>query len=169
MKKVSSILAIFFLVGTAAAFANGQAETSSGSAAPDYTGPMGMKANMSLVEPADPSQYNLENLGPSIVPFTTEADAQALAATGPTIYFFAATWCPHCQATYKDIQANYKMIPSNVHLIFVDYDKANALKEKYGITMQHTFVLIDPTGAKKKIWVGTETVASILKSAGISS
>ncbi len=169
MKKFSSLFVILLLWGTSAVFANGQAETSATPATQTYTGPMGLKADNSLVDPSDPSQYNVSGLGPSVVRFTTEADAQALAATGPTIYFFAATWCPHCQATYKDIQANFKSIPANVHLVFVDYDKANALKEKYGITMQHTFVMINPAGEKVKIWAGTETVASILKAAGISS
>ena len=167
MKSFSVMVSVLLLLG-AAAFANGQAESNS-STPVAYQGPMGLKANMSYVDPADPSKYNVGNLGPNVVPFTTEAAAQAYAATGPAIYFFAATWCPHCQATYKDILANYKAIPSNVHLIFVDYDKASNLKNKYGITTQHTFVLIDPTGAKKKIWVGTETVASILKAAGITS
>ncbi|NNM53445.1 MAG: thioredoxin family protein [Spirochaetales bacterium] len=164
MKKLSLFVALILLGG--AVFANGQAEQSSSSS---YSGPMGLKADMSLVNPADPSQYNLTGLGPSVTAFTTEAEAQSLAAHGPTIYFFAATWCPNCQATYKDIQAHYQTIPANVHLVFVDYDKASALKQKYGITMQHTFVLIDSQGNKVKAWAGTRTVADILKAAGISS
>jgi len=34
-------------------------------------------------------------------------------------------------------------IPENVNLLKVDYDNSTDLKEKYGVTMQHTFVLVD--------------------------
>lgn len=113
----------------------------------------------------DKSAYDLRGLGPQVVAFTTEKAAQALAAQGTAVYFFAATWCPDCQATYRDIQAQYRTIPGDFTLIFVNYDKSGDLKKKYGITSQHTFVSIGPGGEKLKVWSGTTTVASLLEKA----
>ena len=38
--------------------------------------------------------------------FTDLEAAEALAAKAPTVLFFAADWCPYCQADLKDINAN---------------------------------------------------------------
>ena len=38
--------------------------------------------------------------------FSTLEDAQALAAAGPVVLFFAADWCPTCIAALRDINAN---------------------------------------------------------------
>jgi len=113
-------------------------------------------------DPMDASAYNLKGLGKQVVPFTTEAAAQALAKSQTVIYFFAATWCPSCQETYQDVKANFAKIPANVTLVFVNYDKASDLKKKYGITMQHTFVVIGPAGEKKSIWSGAATVSELV-------
>jgi thiol-disulfide isomerase/thioredoxin len=116
-------------------------------------------------DPMDISAYNLKGLGKQVSAFTTEADAWALAKNQTVVYFFAATWCPDCQATYQDLKTNFAMLPMNFRLVFVNYDKAQDLKKKYGITMQHTFVLVGAMGEKKKVWSGTTTVAGILKTA----
>ena len=114
---------------------------------------------------ADPSVYDLSGLGPQVVAFTTEADAQRLAKTQTVVYFFAATWCPTCQATYKDLQSHVRTIPSNLTLVFVNYDKSFDLKKKYGITVQHSYVVIGPQGEKRKTWSGSMTVADLLRNA----
>ena len=106
--------------------------------------------------------YDLSGMTPEVVPFTTQAAAEAMAKDHTVIYFFAASWCPTCQATYKNLKAHYQDIPDNVRLVVVNYDTATALKTKYGITQQHTFVEIDSQGNQKKIWSGTTTVQSIL-------
>ncbi len=114
---------------------------------------------------ANDSAYNLEGLGPQVAPFTTETAAQSLAKSNTVVYFFAATWCPDCQATYRDLKANSGKLPKNFFLVFVNYDKESALKTKYGISAQHTFVVVDATGAKKKVFNGTDTVADLVKTA----
>jgi thiol-disulfide isomerase/thioredoxin len=85
--------------------------------------------------------------------FTSLADAQALAAKGPTVLFFAADWCPYCQADLKDINANGKDI-ADVTVIVVDYDTAKELERTLGVTVQDTFVQIDAKGMKLAIWNG---------------
>lgn len=85
--------------------------------------------------------------------FSDLADAKALAAKGPTLLFFAADWCPSCQADLRDINANGKRL-SGATVVVVDYDKAADLKARYAVTVQDTFVLIDKTGAKLSAWNG---------------
>ena len=79
--------------------------------------------------------------------------AEALAGRNPTVLFFAADWCPSCQADMKDINANGAKL-GKVNVVVVDYDKSTDLKNKYGITVQDTFVQIGPMGEKLAIWNG---------------
>ncbi len=85
----------------------------------------------------------------------------AKAGTGEVVLFFNASWCPTCQATVKDINANLNNIPSNLTILSTDYDKETALKQKYGITYQHTFVKVDPNGNLIKKASGLETLDAI--------
>jgi thiol-disulfide isomerase/thioredoxin len=125
-----------------------------------------MKSDDSMMISAKTGFYSLEDLGPGVAAFTSEKAAQAMAKAKTVVYFFAATWCPTCQATYKDIKAGYKSLPGDFLLVFVDYDKAKDLKKKYGVTYQHTFVRIGPKGEAKKTWSGTTSLADIVKNAG---
>jgi thiol-disulfide isomerase/thioredoxin len=87
------------------------------------------------------------------VAFSTLADAQVLAAQGPTLLFFAADWCPTCQVALKDIDANGARL-NGITVVVVDYDNAADLKKRYGVTTQHTFVQIDAQGNRIAIWNG---------------
>jgi thiol-disulfide isomerase/thioredoxin len=120
-----------------------------------------MKADDSTMMKADSSAYDLKGLGPQVIPFTSEKAAWSLAKKQTVVYFFAATWCPDCQATYRDVKANYAKLPRELVLVFVDYDKAKDLKAKYGVVAQHTFVVVGPKGEAKKSWSGAKTVAEI--------
>jgi thiol-disulfide isomerase/thioredoxin len=77
--------------------------------------------------------------------------AENPAKKNPTVLFFAADWCPNCQADLKDINANGSRL-GKVNVVMVDYDKSADLKAKYGITVQDTFVQIDAKGGKLAIW-----------------
>jgi thiol-disulfide isomerase/thioredoxin/preprotein translocase subunit Sss1 len=77
------------------------------------------------------------------------------------VIFFNASWCPTCQATVKDIEANKDKIGQNIHILSADFDKETALKQKYGVTMQHTFVEVDAKGELIKKTTGLNTVAAI--------
>lgn len=72
-----------------------------------------------------------------------------LAAYGEDkiILFFHAAWCPICVSLEKEILASSDAIPSGVHALVVDYDNAQSLRQKYGVTIQHTFVQVDSTGS----------------------
>lgn len=71
--------------------------------------------------------------------------ADIIAKTsGTKVLFFHAPWCPQCRALEASIQAG--PIPSNVTIIKVDYDANQALRQKYGVTIQTTLVRVDDSG-----------------------
>ncbi len=175
--KSSVIIFAFLLIAAQGAFAAGQPEKKDDAMMKDdamTSGDAMMKDdammsddgmtnedNMMLKDP--PGFYSTARMQPYVVPFTTPKAAQGYAAKGPTVYFFAATWCPTCQAAYKDLESNYRKLPAGATLVLVNYDTARALKDRYGVTTQHTFIQIDTKGNKIKSWVGSATVADIVK------
>ena len=78
------------------------------------------------------------------------------ANDGKVVLFFHAAWCPTCIAANADITANKADIPEGMTIMKVDYDTASALKDKYGVTYQHTFVQVDAEGNQLKKWNGGE-------------
>ena len=77
--------------------------------------------------------------------------------------FFHATWCPNCKAADVDIVKKLSDIPADVVIFKTDYDKEVALKKQYGITAQHTFVLVDDSGKAVKKWAGGKLSTIISK------
>ncbi len=77
---------------------------------------------------------------------------EALAkASGTKILFFYAPWCPQCRATDKSIKNSN--LPDNLTIFKVDYDSNQALRKRYGVTIQTTFVKVDNSGNKIKSFV----------------
>ena len=86
----------------------------------------------------------------------------ANAATGDVVLFFRASWCPTCRTLDADIKANLKNIPANVTILDVNYDDSSVMKQKYGVTYQHTLVQVDKDGNMIKKWSGSPTLASLV-------
>jgi thiol-disulfide isomerase/thioredoxin len=86
----------------------------------------------------------------------------ALAEKGKVVLFFRASWCPTCRSLDADIKAHLSAIPEGVTILDVDYDKSTALKQKYGVTMQHTLVQVDAQGTMITKWTGSPTLAGIV-------
>ena len=84
------------------------------------------------------------------------------AVDGDVILFFRASWCPTCRALDADIRKNLGSIPKGVTILEVDYDSSSALRQKYGVTYQHTFVHVDAGGAPIKKWMGSPTLSALL-------
>jgi len=84
-----------------------------------------------------------------------------LSSTKTNVLFFAATWCPNCQAADKNFSS--ETIPDNINLLKVDYDTYTDLKQKYGIVMQHTFVEVDQNWNEIKKWSWTLNVEDLVK------
>lgn len=84
--------------------------------------------------------------------FESEDQLNGLAAKGKTVVFFFASWCPNCRATVTELNARWAEVDPDITLVIADYDKETALKGKFGVTYQDTFVLLDENGAAVKSW-----------------
>lgn len=92
---------------------------------------------------------------------------QASGATTPTVVlFFHATWCPTCRAADKALHE--QGVPHGLTVVKVDYDSMTELRQRYGITQQHTFVLVDASGQELRKWSGSADGAQILEQATTS-
>ncbi|HUX13359.1 MAG TPA: thioredoxin family protein [Spirochaetia bacterium] len=104
---------------------------------------------------ADPKVGSMLRFAPSAahkVIFTDLKTAESFAANGPTLLFFAADWCPYCQADLRDINQNGAMLSRDITVVVVNYDKESSLKAKYGVTQQDTYVQIDTMGNRLTAW-----------------
>ncbi len=119
-----------------------------------------MKQDSMMVDPAK-AVFDLRGLQPAVVPYEGEAAAQRLAADKRVVYFFAASWCPTCKATYEDLKVSAMKAPNDLAIVVVDYDKEKDLKAKYGVTYQHTYVAIGPMGEKRSVWSGSTKLSEI--------
>ena len=84
------------------------------------------------------------------------------SATHDVVLFFRASWCPICRALDADIKANLSKIPESLAILDVNYDNSTALKQKYGVTYQHTFVQVDKDGNLIKKWSGSPTLSALV-------
>jgi thiol-disulfide isomerase/thioredoxin len=86
----------------------------------------------------------------------------AKAEEGGVVLFFRASWCPTCRALDSNIRSNLGNIPNNVTILDVDYDSSTTLKQKYGVTYQHTLVQVDAEGNIIKKWSGSPTLTALI-------
>lgn len=68
-----------------------------------------------------------------------------------TVLFFHASWCPECRAFKQNISSD---VPEGVQILEVNYDTSQDLKQKYGVTLQSTFVRVSGDGTLQTKWVG---------------
>lgn len=86
----------------------------------------------------------------------------ARAEDGKVVLFFRASWCPTCRILDSNIRSNLGEIPDNVTILDVNYDTEAELKQKYGVTYQHTLVQVDAEGNQIAKWTGSPTLAALL-------
>ncbi len=72
------------------------------------------------------------------------SEARLAEATGTKILFFHASWCPQCRALEADIKK--QGVPEGITIFKVDYDNSQALRKKYGVTLQTTVVKVNDQG-----------------------
>ena len=70
------------------------------------------------------------------------------------VLYFHADWCPICRPLDQAFQTRTNEIPTGYVIFKTNYDTETSLKTKYGITYQHTFVLVDEDGNEVKKWSG---------------
>lgn len=69
----------------------------------------------------------------------------------PSVLFFHAGWCPICKRVDQTLTQWYEEEGFPLTVYKVDYDSSSDLKVRYGVTYQHTFVLIDGQGNALKV------------------
>lgn len=85
----------------------------------------------------------------------SEATVMAEQAAGnKVVLFFHAPWCPFCKAADAEFKARLGEIPAGVTVLKTDYDSNTELKQKYGVTYQHTFVQVDNNLNQVSKWNG---------------
>lgn len=90
------------------------------------------------------------------------ADRLVMAETGDVVLFFRADWCPTCRGLDKNIREHSGEIPTDLTILNVDYDNSPDLKQKYGVTYQHTLVQVDAKGDLIKKWSGSPTLSALV-------
>lgn len=89
-------------------------------------------------------------------------DTSANANT--VVFFFHAPWCPSCRATDQALTS--QGVPDGITVVKVDFDSATDLRQKYGVTTQHTFVQLDGAGESVKKWSGSADGSNIAAQVG---
>lgn len=82
------------------------------------------------------------------------------------VLFFHAGWCPQCRMLEQSIQQTG--VPDNMIILKTDFDAEHALRQKYGVTMQTTFVEVDADGklVKKFVAYYEPNLPAVLKELG---
>ena len=107
---------------------------------------------------------NTEGMAPGLMKGSYSAYSIAKLANADhskVVLDFTASWCETCQAAAKNFRAS--TAPEGLTLLTVDYDKSTALKQKYGVTYQHTFVQVDKDGNLLKKWSGSMNYEEVMK------
>jgi thioredoxin 1 len=147
MKRTAVMTCLLLLAASGAAVGQSMMSTSSGS-----TDASSMMSSATADPKVGAELRAARSTGKKVI-FTDMAAAQALAAKGPVVLFFAADWCPYCQADLTDINANGSRL-KDITVVVLDYDKERAVKKQFGVTVQDTFVQIDAQGKKLAAWNG---------------
>lgn len=82
-------------------------------------------------------------------------------ADSDVVLFFNADWCSTCKEARENLKADPAAIPAGLTIVKVDYDDSDELKQKYGVTVQHTFVQVDADGNELAKWNGSVTADQI--------
>ncbi len=102
-----------------------------------------------------------------IQPYTAGALAEAQKADKPVALHFHADWCPTCKAQEKVLQTLKAEPGLDLTVLVANYDTEKALKQRFNIRGQSTFVVLRGQQERGRV-VGETTPAgirSVLKTA----
>lgn len=144
---VISIVAIITLIVGAGIFvaSNGASPQAENTVTQQGTAPDIQSDDKPISTPADESDQSTG----SYVIYSDENLKQYSSTT--RLLFFHAPWCPQCRELDASITAS--SLPANTTILKVDYDTNQALRQKYGVTLQTTVVKIDADEEKVESYV----------------
>jgi thiol-disulfide isomerase/thioredoxin len=153
LRSAAAAAALLLLAGCA-----GAADDSAGSAAPSSSQPaVAPTQQPSPTEAAPTSSAPTAEARSGFVTYADYSGDPAAFAAGPVVLFFHADWCPKCRETKENLTADPASLPEGMTVVEVDFDSETDLRQKYGVTVQHTFVQVDADGQKVSAWTGTFT------------
>lgn len=93
------------------------------------------------------------------------ADTVLMDGATKVLYFYAS-WCPTCKAGDATLTSWYAAGGEMLSTYKINYDTESALKQKYGVTSQHTFVKVDGQGnvIEKIMGPSNDQMKALLKS-----
>jgi thiol:disulfide interchange protein len=97
-----------------------------------------------------------QELAPDYYTYSPAGVEKALAEGQRVVLYFWAPWCSSCSSVDLDLLARKAQVPLGVKMFRVSYDKEHELRQKYAITVQHSFVQIDQNYHSLQHWVGGE-------------
>jgi thiol-disulfide isomerase/thioredoxin len=131
-----------------------EASPSASASSPAASSPAPSSPAPATSEPAAPTE------GAYVDYDAWQADQAAFEGTD-VVLFFAASWCPTCRRADANLTGDPGAIPAGLTIVKTDYDSQTELKQRYGVTVQHTFVQIDAAGEALAKWTGSETADEI--------
>lgn len=106
-------------------------------------------------EQPDQTSTKTEEVPPKAGAYTDYSPDKVATTTETKVLFFHAPWCPQCRELDESIRT--ETIPQDTTIFKVDYDSNQALRQKYGVTLQTTFVKIDANGEKVADYVAYQS------------
>lgn len=104
-----------------------------------------------IEQPAVASSETADQAAAQPGAFVDYQEGLVASTDGVRLLFFHAPWCPQCRMIEADI--NNQGVPDGVTILKVDYDSNQALRQKYGVTLQTTFVEVDKDGNEIETYV----------------
>ena len=117
---------------------------------------------MSSAKSSSSATSHSESASQSYITYDQYQASKDKYADSKVVLFFNAKWCPACRAINEALTSDPGKIPAKTTVVSVDYDQHTDLRQRYGVTTQHTFVQIDTNGEKTRQWVST-SVDALLK------
>lgn len=157
MKKQSFIIVILCAIAAVSIWfvvTNGDSVTTRSSGAQEST-----SSEIPSSEPQNEAQSPASGSG-EYVEYSDDAIANA---QGDVYLFFHAPWCPQCRSIESGIETDG--VPADTTVIKVDYDSNQALRQKYGVTLQTSFVKVTNSGESVSKFVAYEdpTFSSVVR------
>ena len=130
----------------------------------EVSGSEEMESEVSGSEEMESEVSGSEEMATAAGSFITLADYEGdkdTYAGNDVVLFFNASWCSTCKEARENLEADPAAIPAGLTIVKVDFDDSDELRQKYGVTVQHTFVQIDSDGNELAKWNGSVTADEI--------
>ena len=116
--------------------------------------PAGTEAEVTVPAAAQPPVVSAPVSKPFYISYSAEQYARARAAGQPILLYFWASWCPICRAEEPKIKATVEAGSSVIAGFRVNYDVEKSLEKQFGVTYQHTTVILDSKGRESARFTG---------------